>query len=85
MKLTRERGIYLLNSFDKNELSAFIREYCQHNKKDYNMTTILIQSLIGSNTLKLLVDSTVRDLMQKQNLSITTLMDLRSNQIIKIF
>lgn len=85
MKLTRERGIYLLNSFDKNELSAFIREYCQYNKKDYNMTTILIQSLIGSNTLKLLVDSTVRDLMQKQNLSITTLMDLRSNQIIKFF
>lgn len=85
MKLTRERGIYLLNSFDINELSAFIREYCQYHKKDYNMTTILIQSLIGNNTLKLLVDSTVKDLMQKQNLSIITLMDLRNNKIIKFF
>lgn len=85
MEITRERGVELLNSFNVNELSAFIREYCSFYKKDYNLTTVFIQKLIKNNTLKLLVDSTVRQLLTKQNISINTLVDLRKNIIIKIF
>lgn len=85
MEITKERGIQLLTSYNIYELSLFIREYCSFYKKDYNLTTVFIQMLIARGSLKPLVDSTVEYLLIKNNISITRLIDLKTNTIIKIF
>ena len=85
MEITKEKGIQLLTSYNIYELVSFIKEYCSFYKKDYNLTTMLIQMLIERGALKPLVDYTVQHLLIKNNITITRLIDLKTNTIIKIF
>ena len=85
MEITKEEGVKLLNSINQNELLDFLYNYCISKGKDKDKTNIFLQIITMQGQLKSLVDFTVRQLLLEQNISITTLIDLRKNQIIKIF
>lgn len=85
MELTKERGIELLKSHNRQELGQFIVQYATSKGKDPNKTQILIQYLLIKNLLKELVDNTVLHLLQKQGITITSVIDRRSGEILKIY
>ena len=85
MELTKERGIRLISSNNAQELIDFLFEYCRFHNKDEFKTQIFLQYIAMNGELKPLVNSVVYELLQKQNISITILIDTNTNTIIKYF
>ena len=85
MELTRERAVELLNITDVNILLNFLYEYCMFHKKDSNLTNIFLQMIASMGMLKPLVNSTVLQLVEENNISLNILSDLKTNTIIKYF
>lgn len=85
MELTRERAVELLNITDANILLNFLYEYCMFHKKDSNLTNVFLQMITGMGMLKSLVNSTVLQVAEENNISLNIISDLRTNTIIKYF
>ena len=85
MELTREKAVELLNTTDANILVNFLYEYCMFHKKDSNLTNVFLQIITGMGMLKPLVNSTVLQLIEENNILVNVITDYKTNTIIKYF
>jgi hypothetical protein len=85
MQITRERAVELLNENDLNKDLNFLFEYCKFHQKDENLINLFLQIIFKKGLLKSFVIDAVYKLVEKNNISLNKIIDLRTNTILKVY